>query len=436
MAVIGCEPMAGREPEPPGTLTILFSADNQGVLSSCGCASSPSGGLAKRQTAIDDARRKRSATILVDAGDMFSDRPNPVKTKYLAMAIERAKYDAIALGECELSLGADQLKSLRQQYNLPLVSANVRDEKGEFLVPPHVIRQVGGLKVGIFAVIADKPLAAAAKDRRAGLKIEPPLEAARREVRDLAGCDVIVALSHQPVEDTRTLAAGVPGIQVVVSGHDEMVFRKPLQVGDTVVVGTGPVGRLLGVLSWRRGDDGHPVLAQDLMGLSAKVDDTKWVMDLYWAYVKEAKAEPVPEWEFAATPAVYEPAEHCGACHAGEYLQWTSTGHAHAYDTLVKAKRQDDPECILCHTMGYGREGGFISPEKTPGLAHVTCQACHPVTSAHGLPGAKKGPAPEARASMSSRICLPCHGLIESPNFDYQVYKPKIEHPKPKAEKK
>jgi len=430
--VIGCEPMASRPAEPPGTLTVLFSSDNQGVLSSCGCASSPSGGLAKRQTAIDEARRKHDATVLVDAGDMFNERPNAVKLKYLCMAIERARYDAIAVGERELELGVEPLRSLQKQYHLPLVCANARDNKGEFLVAPHVIREVGGLKVGIFAVIADKPMPGPPQGWTTGLTFESPETAARREVAALKGCDVIIALSHQGVEETRALAAAVPGIQVIVSGHDETVFKKPLQIGQTAVVGTGPVGRLLGVLSWRRGEDGKPVVAQDLMGLSAKIDDTKWVLDMYWAYVKEAKVEAVPAWEFAAAPATYEPAEHCAACHPDQYKQWTGTGHAHAYDTLVKVKRQDDPECILCHTMGYGREGGFVSIEKTQGLGRVTCQACHPVTSGHGMTEDPKAAAiKESKGQMGSRVCLSCHGLIESPNFDYLVYKPRIMHPVP-----
>ena len=82
--------------------------------------------------------------------------------------------------------------------------------------------------------------------------------------------------------------------------------------------------------------------------------------------------------------------------------------------------------------MGYGRDGGFVSMDKTPGLARVTCQACHSMTSDHSEKSAKAGPRP----SIDSRLCMSCHGLIESPNFDYGVYKPKIAHTSPEPVKK
>jgi hypothetical protein len=33
--------------------------------------------------------------------------------------------------------------------------------------------------------------------------------------------------------------------------------------------------------------------------------------------------------------------------------------------------------CYFCHTTGYGKPGGFISPEKTPHLKNAGCEVCH-----------------------------------------------------------
>ena len=429
--VAGCESAAERliVAGPQGSLTLVFAADNEGVLSSCGCPSNPSGGLAKRQTILDKYRRVRPDLVVVDAGDLFPDRPNSLKVPYLASAVEKARYDAIALGDQECLLGAAEIRRLARECKLPLLCANVRDESDNPIVPGHVVRTVGGRRVGIFAVISPAVMPIPPQDWRKGLRIAPPLEAARREVEALAGCDLIVALSHQSIQETTELARSVPGIHVVVSGHDETLYKKPVLVGTTTVVATGPVGRMVGALTITRGPDGSPAFAQEMTGLSEKVPDAGWIMDIYWQYVKKAKGEPPPAWALTPDLPDYEPAEKCAKCHEAEFKQWATTRHSRAYESIKRVRRNEDPECILCHTMGYGRENGFFSMEETPALGRVTCQACHPVMSTHH-DDAKKAEPPKP---LTARACLLCHGLIQSPDFDFAAYKPKIAHGKPVA---
>jgi hypothetical protein len=425
--VLGCESVAERaiRPAPQGSLTILFSADNQGVISSCGCPTNPSGGFAKRQTLIDKFRSVRPDVVVIDSGDMFPDRPNATKIKYLATALGRAKYDAVAMGDQEFALGLAFMQSLASEHKLTLLSANVRDEAGHAPFPPHVIREAGGRRIGIFAVVADGINTTPPREWRKGLKIEPPIEAAKREVRDLAGCDLIIALSHQPFAATQELARSVPEINIVVSGHDQTILRKPQTIGKTLVVASGPVGRVLGALTFTDGLGASPDPTLDMIGLSERtVRDIPWVMDLYWEYVRKAKGEAPPDWALGVQPDEYQEAEDCTKCHEKEYNQWASTRHANAYASIKRKGKQDDPECILCHTMGYGREGGFWSMADTPGLGRVTCQACHPVTANHHDENVKTNP----RTDINARTCIHCHGLVESPDFDFDTYKPKITH--------
>jgi len=432
LAASGLAFVPGCEPEKTAPRAVLlYSADNQGVLAACGCPSNPSGGLAKRVALIEQYRRTRRHVVVVDAGDLFPDKPNPVKVKYLAMALGRANWDALGLGDQEFDLGAARLKELACEYKLPFVCSNVRDEAGSFVAAPHVIREVPRptpgappWRIGIFSVIADEVYGFPPLEWRKGLKVEPPIEAARREVKELAGCDLVVALSHQSILDTRRLAADVPGIHVIVSGHDPILLKKPERAGDAVIVSTGEAGCILGALSVGRGADGRPAFRQDLTELTAHVPDAQWVMDLYWAYVKEAKDKPPPDWNLTPIPASYDPPEACGKCHPDAYRKWSRSHHARAYESIRKAGRQDDPECVVCHTMGFGRKGGFVSMSQTPAFGRVTCQACHIVTADHD----DKKINPEPKININSRLCMSCHGPVQSPKFDYFVYKPRILH--------
>jgi hypothetical protein len=77
----------------------------------------------------------------------------------------------------------------------------------------------------------------------------------------------------------------------------------------------------------------------------------------------------------------------CKGCHKKAYEIWKKSGHGHAYQTLVKAERpslrQHDPECIVCHTVGFGHTGGFKGAEVTEKLKNVGCESCHGPGSIH-----------------------------------------------------
>jgi hypothetical protein len=99
-------------------------------------------------------------------------------------------------------------------------------------------------------------------------------------------------------------------------------------------------------------------------------------------------------------PAVpeYKGPTTCKMCHggkgiaAGAYESWSATRMAKALESLkpntfVEEKKKVgldpakdytmDANCLGCHTTGYGKPTGFVSADKTPGLAGITCEACH-----------------------------------------------------------
>ena len=49
----------------------------------------------------------------------------------------------------------------------------------------------------------------------------------------------------------------------------------------------------------------------------------------------------------------------CQKCHQKQYDFWQKTNHASAYLILFSKGQHFDPECIRCHTLGYGIPGEF-----------------------------------------------------------------------------
>lgn len=94
----------------------------------------------------------------------------------------------------------------------------------------------------------------------------------------------------------------------------------------------------------------------------------------------------------ATADAQYAGPARCRGCHLPQAKSWETTRMARAFELLKpgvaaeqkRAKKLDpdkdytrDAECLSCHVTGYGKPGGFVSVEKTPALAGVTCEACH-----------------------------------------------------------
>ena len=92
-----------------------------------------------------------------------------------------------------------------------------------------------------------------------------------------------------------------------------------------------------------------------------------------------------PEYSYVGTKA-------CKKCHYKQAKSWKTTKMANAFDLLKPGERADakkkagldpkkdytkDPECLTCHTTGYGKPGGYVSAEKTPYLLGVGCEMCH-----------------------------------------------------------
>jgi len=82
----------------------------------------------------------------------------------------------------------------------------------------------------------------------------------------------------------------------------------------------------------------------------------------------------------------------CKKCHIKEHRSWEETKMANVFELLKPGVRSEakkaagldpakdytkDQECLPCHTVGYGKPGGYVDPKKTPNHLGVGCENCH-----------------------------------------------------------
>jgi peroxiredoxin len=134
------------------------------------------------------------------------------------------------------------------------------------------------------------------------------------------------------------------------------------------------------------------------------------------------------------TNAVYVGSQACRGCHAAEHATWSESPHAHAVDTLEAVRKQGNPDCLRCHTTGFGRPGGFPAKgqvAQNEDLASVGCESCHGPGGDHVAEGAARigtivSLGDKCDSCVILQICGACHDEANDPGFDFEV-KEKIE---------
>lgn len=239
---------------PGEQLTLLHVNDFHGQLDSWAPTDGQPkiGGIARLADAVERVRAEdpNRPTILLFAGDLLQGTP----TSSLFLGVPdlalfgRMKVDAAVMGNHELDYGQDNFRRLAQSAAFPILTANVHSNPEPFPVKDEVVLKPGGdLKVGVLGLTTTELTTATHPRNIYGISVEEPVAVAQRVVPELrAQTDLVVALSHLGIGDDRRLARSVPGIDVVVGGHNHNLYAEPIIEGDTAIVQAGERGGWLG----------------------------------------------------------------------------------------------------------------------------------------------------------------------------------------------
>jgi hypothetical protein len=151
----------------------------------------------------------------------------------------------------------------------------------------------------------------------------------------------------------------------------------------------------------------------------------------------------------------------CADCHLSATEVYENTPHFHATDTLLHLDppRQFDPECLSCHATGWEPQryfpfqSGFLGMQETPQMVGNGCENCHGPAARHvaaenGEIDVTEEELEKLRAALRLKIvenegnkegqvfdrgkvvqmCMQCHDLDNSPDFDFQTYWPQVVH--------
>jgi hypothetical protein len=111
-----------------------------------------------------------------------------------------------------------------------------------------------------------------------------------------------------------------------------------------------------------------------------------------------------------APKATYIGIDKCRPCHAKEAKDYDERKFDKAWKVLEMRGQTTNPECLKCHTTGYGQPYGFVSAAVTPHLRYKQCEACHGPGSIHASnPGNKEVHEGMRKYVRDNDVCLKCH---------------------------
>jgi S-sulfosulfanyl-L-cysteine sulfohydrolase len=208
------------------------------------------GGLDRIATVVKAIRADRPDALLLDGGDTWHGSLITLRTagQDMVNCMNLLSPDAMT-AHWEFTLGFDRVEELVASLPFPFLGANVYDaDWNEPHLPPYAMFERGGARIAVigqafpYTPIANPrwmfdQLTFGIREHRIAEVVE--------EVR-ADGAELVVLLSHNGFDVDRKMAAQVPGIDVILTGHTHDALPEPLLVGGTLLIASGSNGKFVG----------------------------------------------------------------------------------------------------------------------------------------------------------------------------------------------
>jgi 2',3'-cyclic-nucleotide 2'-phosphodiesterase/3'-nucleotidase len=205
-------------------------------------------GLAKAATLIRQARKENPNLLLLDSGDTIQGTPlvyyhnkkNNAPPDPMMLVMSALKYDSMAVGNHEYNFGLKVLEKARHEAQFPWLSSNTyRKGTDETAYDPYLVKEVGGVRVGILGLTTPGIPNWENPENYAGLEFRETVSEAKKWIkvlREKEHVDLVVITMHMGLEeDLRTgeinpgqvanenqaiaIAEQVPGVDCILMGH-------------------------------------------------------------------------------------------------------------------------------------------------------------------------------------------------------------------------
>jgi len=238
-----------------GTITVAGTADLQGAmepseqrfdLNGDGKKETATlGGISRIAALYRQIRKENPGALIVSSGDDLMGRYfHTFKGKAVFRLLSEAGVEYYALGNHEFDQGPDVLAGALKEAKFTVLCSDlvVAGTPLEGLCRPWVLREIGGVKVGIFSLMTEglPRMSDAGKVRLRADNVTVAREMVKLLRRK--GAQVVILLSHIGYKKDVAVAKQVKGIDLIFGGHSHGFPRRLGHIGSTVIANGGELG--------------------------------------------------------------------------------------------------------------------------------------------------------------------------------------------------
>ena len=250
---------------------ILHTNNTNGALENCYCPDKPYGAVEKRSVFVKEFMQKNPNSILVDSGDIFTMSKQFLKDSLMAEAYNLLPYDAILLGDQEITMDQKHLKQFVDIMDKSIVSTNLKTERSV----KSIIVDRNGLKVGIIGILDEYAIKYYPQEIKEKIDLMDPYQEINSELNKLKNkTDIVVLLTHQGADKDVEMAKKLKDVDLIVGSHSQSLFESPEEFNNTLVVQAGKSGYQIGIvkISFSNGNVSKKEGRVDTMKLSLPDD--------------------------------------------------------------------------------------------------------------------------------------------------------------------
>lgn len=418
-------------------LSVLFTSDFNGRLEPCGCFTEQLGGLTRlggwlKHHGIKDA-------IKLDIGDAISGTKDfqIEHYPYILKGFHKLGYNVLNVGKREAKLDADKLLSIAKESQVPLISANLEKNSGESFLPGFHSFERNGIKITCVGVVDEKKcrgkLGKGLRVRPMSIVLGEILPKLRKE------SDMLILMAMTDEMGLEKLKKEFIEVDIFLAGGVRQPSQEVKETNRSISAGISGDGKNVAIIEGAYNPKGfYKVKNYDIQLLYKQYPQDQNLINFSKEYREHiakvllnidkdnhSSSSNIPG---VSTEAHYVGSQACASCHAEEYMTWSRTGHAKAYDTLKRKNVHMDPACLKCHTVGLGEKTGFKRNKPLKHLEGVGCESCHGPGSNHIASRSSGKQSFYRMRPLSESDCIQCHYGEFSRPFKWQHFWPRVAH--------